>query len=135
MVLCAEIFTALLKTRDLHFTTNDLPDGGCCVSVPFDRRNTNFFFSGDDNGSHVAVRTLFESCPADRVPDLLVICNALNVKYRWVKFCIDKDNDIMVEDDAIVSPDTAGEECFELMARTVNILGEVKPIIMNGIYG
>lgn len=135
MVTCAEVFTALLTARELHFTVNDLPDGGCCVSVPFDRRNTSFFFSGDDDGKHVAVRTMFENCPADRIPDLLVICNALNVQYRWVKFCIDKDNDVMVEDDAIVNPDTAGEECFELLARTVDILKDAKPIIMAGIYG
>ena len=135
MVICAEMFVAKLNAQDLKFDVRDLDDGGTVVSIAFDGKTTNIFFSGDDGGTHVALRTVFENCPVDRISDLLIVCNKLNNDYRWLKFCIDKDNDIMVEDDAILSPETAGEECYELLVRTVTILKEVKPTIMRAIYG
>ena len=134
MVACAEMFVAKLNAENLKFSVRDLDDGGCCVSIGFGGKITNIFFDGDDDGSHVALRTVFEKCPADRVPDLLVVCNALNCKYRWLKFYIDSDNDIMVSDDAIVSAETAGAECYELLLRTVSILDDVKPMVMRAIY-
>ena len=135
MVICAEMFVANLNAKGLRFSTADLNDGGTCVSIMFNGKTTNLFFGGDDNGTHVALRTVFERCPSDRLADMLIVCNSLNLQYRWLKFCIDNENDIMVEDDAILSPETAADECFELLARTVRILEEVKPTIMRAIYG
>lgn len=135
MLICAEMFAEKLKAQNFKFDVRELNDGGICIVFPYKQKNTNFFFSGDDNGAHVALRTVYENCPADRISDMLVVCNTLNVKYRWLKFCIDTDNDIMVEDDAIVSPETAGDECMELLIRTVSIMDEVKPVIMRAIYG
>ena len=133
MNTCAEMFVAALNAKELNFNVNETEDA-VYVRVPFDGRVTHVIFDNRDNGVHVALRTVFEKCPADKVPDLLVACNALNVQYRWVKFCIDNDNDIMVEDDAIVSPETAGEECFELVIRTAQIINDVKPTLMRIIY-
>lgn len=134
MVICAEVFAEYLRARELAFDVRESESGLCYVRVPFEGRITNVIFENEDNGTHVALRTAFEQCPPEKVPDLLVVCNALNVQYRWLKFCIDDENAIMVEDDAIVSPETAGEECFELVLRTVQILQEVKPTIMRAIY-
>ena len=134
MVICAESFIAKLESLGLKYSTHDLDNGGTCISVMFDGRSTNVFFDGDDNGTHVALRTVFENCPADRIADMLIVCNSLNCRFRWVKFCVDKDNDIMVEDDAIVEPESAGEECMELLARTVGIIKDAKPTIMRAIY-
>ena len=135
MVTCAETFISTLKARELKFNTREFDDGTVMVAVPFDGRTTNVLFAADDDGKHVALRTMFESCPQDRIADVLLVCNSLNCQYRWLKFCIDSDNDIMVEDDAIVTPETAGDECFELVIRTANILKDVKPTIMRAIYG
>ena len=135
MVICAELFASKLNEAGFVFETHDLDDGGTCISFPYRGKTTNLFFSGDDEGRHVALRTVFENCPADRVPDMLICCNVLNLKYRWLKFCIDGDNDIMVEDDAIVSPESASDECMELLVRTASILDEAKPTIMRIIYG
>lgn len=134
MVICAEMYEAKLKSEDLKYTVRPLENDGACISVMFNMVLTNAFFQGDDNGTHVAFRTQFEKVPAEKTADMLVICNALNMRYRWLKFYIDKDNDIMIEDDAILTPETAGEECFELLIRTVKIIDEIKPLIMKTLY-
>ena len=135
MVICAEEFKSVLDAKQFQYSVKETPKGDVCIGVPYSQGvMINVIFDADDNGTHVAFRTVFENCPDDRISDMLVICNELNIKYRWVKFCIDKDNDIMLEDDAIVSPETAGEECFELVIRTANIMQDVKPTIMRGLY-
>ena len=134
MVLCAEKFIERLNAEGLRYSVNELDGGKVYISLGFGGRSTDFFFDGRDEGSHVAIRTIFDKCPEDRFAELIVVCNALNVEYRWVKFYVDKDNDIMVSDDAIVSPETAGEECFELLVHTISILNDVKPTLMRAIY-
>ncbi len=134
MIDSAQMYIAKLKAEELKYTTRDLPDGSIVVSVMFNMVFTHAIFQSNDNGKHVAFRTQLESVPAEKVNDMLVVCNSLNMRYRWLKFYLDKDNDIMVEDDAIVSPETAGEECFELLIRTAGIIKEVKPFIMKAIY-
>ena len=134
MVTNAEMFIATLEARGLKYTTNDLGNGGVAVGVMFDYIMTHVIFDGRDDGSHVAFRTRLEGCPADKMTDIIVLCNSLNEQYRWVKFYVSTENNIMIEDDAIVSPDTAGEECFELLIRTVSIIKDVKPSFMKIIY-
>ncbi|MBQ9413931.1 MAG: YbjN domain-containing protein [Clostridia bacterium] len=135
MVICAQSFINTLNARGIHFSTSDTQGGGTCVHIPYDGRQTHVFFDGDDDGIHVALRTLFANCPEEKFAEALILCNELNVKYRWVKFCIDSDRDIMVEDDAVLTPSTAGEECFELLSRTAYILDDVKGLIFSTIYG
>lgn len=135
MVICAESFAAKLKEEDIKFAVQELPNDRVCISIPFNGIMTNVFFDADDDGSRPAFRTMLEHCPDDRVADLLVVCNAMNNEYRWLKFCIDSDNDIMLEDDAIVTPENAGSECVELIYRTASIVKDVKPTFMRAIYG
>ena len=120
--------------EELKYTTRDLPDGSIVVSVMFNMVFTHAIFQSSDNGTHVAFRTQLESCPAEKTSDMLVVCNSLNMRYRWLKFYLDKDNDIMIEDDAIITTETAGDECFELLIRTAGIIKEVKPFILKAIY-
>ena len=132
MLLAAQLFMEDLEAKELKYSFKEVNDD-IVVSFPYDGKFTNFVFSGTD-GCYVSMYTVFESCPADKVQDMLVLCNSLNAKYKWLKFYVDKDSDIMVEDDAIVTADNAAAECFELLARRINILKEVKPEIMRLIY-
>ena len=132
MLLAAQLFMEDLESKQLRYSFREVNDD-VVVNFPYDGKFTNFVFSGND-GCYVSMYTVFESCPPEKIADMLVLCNALNAKYKWLKFYIDKDNDIMVEDDAIVTPENAAAECFELLARRINILKEVKPEIMRLIY-
>ena len=135
MVVCAQAVIDTLNEKELTFDVTEREDGGVNIAVPFRSYRIVLLFDGGDEGSHVALRVVFESCPTNRVGGLLVICNSLNAQYRWLKFYIDDDRDIMIESDAILDFETAGDECYELISRTVSIIEEVKPRIMNGIYG
>ena len=134
MLACAELFAEDLKSKNLNFTINEAADGDVVVKFPYDGKFTTFVFSGDE-GRYVSMYTLFDSVPADRVSDVIICCNSLNAMYKWLKFYVDKDNDLMIQDDAIISQDTAAEECFELLLRRINILKDEKVRIMRAIYG
>ena len=60
----------------------------------------------------------------------LIACNNANKTYRWVKFCIDRDNDVEVGADAIVSEGNVFNEIIELIARMLNIVDEIYPSFM-----
>ena len=77
---------------------------------------------------------VFESVPAEKIPDMLVVCNELNSTYKWVKFYLDSDNDLVLQDDAILSPDSAADEVFELMLRMFDVGKDAKNQIMKAIY-
>ena len=59
----------------------------------------------------------------------LVVCNLLNAKYRWVKFYLDDDKDIVASIDARVDIDTCGEDCMDMVDRFVSILDAAYPEI------
>ncbi|MBQ4099496.1 MAG: YbjN domain-containing protein [Clostridia bacterium] len=59
----------------------------------------------------------------------LKVCNDLNLKYRWVKFYVDDDDDVIVSMDAIIDRSTCGAECLSLVLRLVNILDDAYPEI------
>lgn len=65
----------------------------------------------------------------------LIVCNALNQKLRWVKFYLDEESDLIAECDAIVDPETVGEECLSLILKIVHIVDESYPLIMKALWG
>ena len=70
----------------------------------------------------------------DKMAPGLVACNAMNAKYRWVKFYLDSDQDVRVEADALVSMDTVGEECAQMVSRMVNIIDDAYPEFMRALW-
>ena len=130
----AQIFIDELKSKELTVDYKEDSDGDVIVQIPFDGKMTTFIFNGDE-GEYVSMYTCFESIPAEKVPTMLVVCNQLNMTYKWLKFYIDRDNDLMVQDDAILTEENAVSECIELLLRRGRILKEAKPIIMRPLYG
>lgn len=54
-------------------------------------------------------------------------CNNINKEYRWVKFYLDDDADVIASADAMVDYDTCGKICMSLVRRVVNITDEAYP--------
>lgn len=133
MLLSAQLFIEDLESKQLKFDVKEASDGDVIVIFPFDGYSANIIFSGDD-GRYVSMYTVFEKVPGDKVSDMYAVCNQLNSSYKWLKFYIDKDNDIMIQDDAIVTPESAADECFELLVRRSQIIKDVKPVIMRALY-
>ena len=92
-----------------------------------------YFAEENRNNAHFICNG-FCSVPDEKQVDLMVVCNALNKQYRWFKFYVDDDGDVMVEDDAILSMDNVGDECLELIVRMVNVVDEVYPVFMKAIW-
>lgn len=61
--------------------------------------------------------------------EALVVCNSLNCEWRWVKFRLDSDKDIVASIDAIIDLNTCGKECLSLVKRVVNIVDDAYPEI------
>jgi hypothetical protein len=61
-------------------------------------------------------------------------CNQLNKEYRWVKFYLDDDCDVVAQIDAYVDAETCGFECSSLVKRMVNIIDEGYPTFMRALW-
>ncbi|MCD8087835.1 MAG: YbjN domain-containing protein [Oscillospiraceae bacterium] len=61
-------------------------------------------------------------------------CNDLNAEYRWVKFYIDKDSDVICQADAYVDEESCGEICRKMVSRVVNISDDAYPVLMKALW-
>ena len=129
---CAANFVQFLESKNLHFDVRET-ESGCMVAFPYDGKLARIFFNGDD-GTYMSMYLVYESVPVEKIADMLVVCNELNSTYKWVKFYLDNDNDLVLQDDAILSPDNAADEVFELMLRMFDIGKDVKNQVMKAIY-
>ena len=59
----------------------------------------------------------------------LEICNSLNCEYRWIRFYVDEDLDIVASIDAYLDAYTCGEMCMDYIRRIVSIVDEAYPQI------
>lgn len=130
---CASLFVETLKAKNLNFQSGTDRDGDSVVEFPYQGKVTKIFFSGDQ-GKYMSLYLVYERVPADKVADVIFTCNDLNCQYKWITFYVDKDNDVVFHDDAILSPSNAADEAFELLLRTLKIGDDVKPQIMRAIY-
>ena len=133
MLQCAQEFIDNLKSKDLNYSEHTTSKGDVLVEFPYKGKVTRCIFSGD-KGMYFSLYLVFERVPEDKVAKVIYLCNQLNSEYKWVTYYVDRDNDLVLHDDAIVSPGSAGEECFELLVRMLNISEDEKPQIMKTIY-
>ena len=63
------------------------------------------------------------------------VLNDCNNKFRWVKFYLDDDNDIVANADILFDELNVGFTCVEIVMRTASIIDDAYPAIMKGIWG
>lgn len=108
------------------------------VSYSGDNLNTipvYVFFDQDGDGIVTLRCWDIVKIPEDKMAKALITCNEMNKRFRWVKFYVDKDRDIMAEMDAVVDMQTVGAECVQLVKRTVNIIDDAYPEFMRVVWG
>ncbi len=137
MTKAAELFLEELKKRDLKHLEIREDDKHVLIPLGFQLKSTRVeivtVFNTDDNA--VAIRCMgFLTISEDQFPQALMCCNELNKKVRWVKFYIDDDLDINIEDDAIVDEITGGKEMFELVMRMAAIADDAYPQLNKAIW-
>ena len=111
------------------------------VHVPFGIKNGPFVdvrFISVNRGNDTLVRiiNLVNKVPEEKRNRILEVCNALNLKYRFLKFIMDPDNNVHVEYDLPVNTgnDCLGEMAFEIFIRTMHILNEGYVLIARALY-
>lgn len=65
----------------------------------------------------------------------ITVCNKQNEKYRWVKFYIDHDDDVIAELDAYVDEQNCGFVCSALVHRMVSVVDGAYPEFVNALWG
>ena len=86
------------------------------------------YIKTDDTGNDVAIRTL----PLGKVPrrnydKVYELMNSFQQEYRFAKFVLDKDGDVMAQYDFSVAQPNLGEAAVEMMRRLTNILDSCMP--------
>ena len=130
---CAQAFVELLQAKNLNFQSGSMDNGHSVVDFPYQGKVAKLIFSGDA-GEYLSIYMVYERVPEEKLADVIFTCNDLNCEYKWITFYVDKDNDVILHDDAILSAENASEEAFELLVRMVKIGEDIKPIIMKAIY-
>ena len=133
MNTCAELLKKYLEEKKFNFKTSIVKDGDSLIEFPYQGKIARMFFSGDE-GQYLSIYVEFERVPEDKKAEAIFACNQMNVQYKWVTFYVDNDKDLILHLDAILSPETAAEEAFELLVRTLQIGDDAKPMIMKAIY-
>lgn len=130
---CARLFAKDLDAKKLNYRSGTNKSDDSVIEFPYEGKIARLFFSGDE-GKYLSIYLVYESVPAEKVPDVIFTCNDLNCEYKWITFYVDKDNDVILHDDAILAVPTAADEAFELLVRMLKIGDETKPRIMRAIY-
>lgn len=130
---CAEKFKRLLEDKEFNFKSGIDNDGDSYIFFPYNGKNAQLFFTAED-GKYLSIYLCFEKVPEDKVTDVIFACNEMNIRFKWVTFYVDKDNDVMLHLDELLSVEHAEDEAFELLLRLFNICDDAKPIIMKAIY-
>ena len=107
------------------------------------------FGGGDFSYTHLAVHVIFDldgtsaqvltssiaSVPVEKTSKVLLTLNSANNKFRWVKFYLDDDNDVIADTDVIFNEQNVGDACIEIIMRTVSIIDDAYADIMKAIWG
>ena len=130
-----KLFTSHMDQKGIKYSISDQNT----VKVTFSGDNMKsidvFVFFDKNGGRSVAFRSWsFATFKEDKLATAYKVCNDLNNQYRWVKFFIDKDGDVIAQIDAVVNEETCGKECMEMVGRMVNISDEVYPSIMKTLW-
>ncbi len=90
-----------------------------------------------DEGETIGLRTFgYVNFPEEKTELMYKICSEVNKDYRWAKFYVDEEyHMVTLADDAVVEPDTCGEEVFRLVGNLVIIGGDAYPHFMKGLWG
>ena len=134
----AKLFCDYLEQRNVKYNTprSDVVSvgyaGDNCSSI-----RLNFIFGEDGRDVSIISNGIAKIQAEDhsKLLKALMGCSALNQHYRWIKFYVDKDNEVVAQDDAVIEPHTTGEECYELLQRSVDIIDKAYPIIMQTVWG
>ncbi len=134
MVSYKRLFTAYMDTHGIKYEARDEH----VVRVVYGGDNLNtiplYVIFDKDGDPIISVKCWDIAKFKGKEEKALVVCNRLNSEYRWIKFYLDKDGDIVADCDAYVDELTCGEECLNLVRRAVSIIDDAYPSIAKALF-
>ena len=129
----ANRFTNTLLEKEIKYRI--LAENRVLISIAGDNGKYDFQFIFGEDEKDVALKVFsLAKVQEEKLAEGYKLCSELNAKWRWVKFYIDSDNEITAEIDAVIEPMTTGDECFELLLRTLDIVDKSYPEMMRLIW-
>ncbi len=109
-----------------------------CLRIIFPGKNAesiavDIYFSETENNVVELICFGIAAFADDRLQNGLVLCNELNRKNKWVKFCLDSDNDLLCKIDLFVKEGSCGEECICLARRMAGLVDDHYPDILQAM--
>ena len=106
------------------------------------------FGGGDFSYTHITINVIFDedgesaqvltspiaSVPPEKTSRLLLTLNDCNTKFRWVKFYLDADNDVIADGDVLFDEQNAADVVIEMVMRAASIIDDAYADIMRGIW-
>ena len=129
-----QLFVDYMNSHNIIYT--EVNDHVVRVSYTGDNmKSIPVFVFFDENGDNIVQLFCMEIANfKDNMAAGLVACNELNTKYRWVKFYLGSDNEIICTIDAYLDQYSCGEECRNLVGRVVSIVDEAYPTFMRALW-
>lgn len=114
-------------------------NGSSTVQVKYSGDNFNsleILFISKDDDNDVAVRSwaFVSGVSQEKRGKILETVNAMNDKFRYVKFTLDKDQDVNIEYDIPISTTEVGALASEICHRMVSIADDAYPEFMKAMW-
>ncbi|MBQ8150885.1 MAG: YbjN domain-containing protein [Clostridia bacterium] len=91
-----------------------------------------FISTDDDNDVAIRVLQLLKVTDAKR-DSMLTAINQLNDKFRFLKFVMDDNGNVSVENDLCLCAENVGDICFEIFVRSLKIIKDAYPVLMRAL--
>ena len=95
---------------------------------------TVMFISSDEDNDVAVFTDSLVKLPEAKLPELFRVVNELNRDCRYLKFVVNKDNDLRVEFDLPIRTDNVGPVAVEIFIRVMKTVDEKLPIMMKAIW-
>ncbi|MBR4873811.1 MAG: YbjN domain-containing protein [Clostridia bacterium] len=131
MTQYAREFAHCLDANGIHFSRSEKNDNHLIIPYSGDNfPSLHIVADFDDDGDPTVQFRCWELQNFKSNPAMgVVVCNDLNMKYRWIKFYLDDDRDIVATLDAVIDPDNCGSYCLLQLLRMVSVLDDAYPQI------
>lgn len=134
---CAKLFEAYVKSQEYHIDTVNDSDNILRMGFDLNATEISIFITFSEDEDTVALHGMnFIKIPKGKSECLYKICNECNTKYRWVKFGLDEENEVLVvRADAWIQLDNCADVTFKLVHSMAEIVDEVYPVFMKALWG
>ena len=96
-----------------------------------------YYFVSDDEKNDILIRSgTIARIPAEKTDAALELVNSFNTRFRFARFYLDKDNDVIAQVDVPVETQDAdvGKIAIEMLVRLSKMYDDVYPQLMKCIW-